>query len=125
MKVVVRAALQEFPDFQKFRQKQIHPNISTSSKRSGRSQSQFKMDLLTYYGLDNSTCMVAGRVDGTTVASHIWPYEARSTLHFFDIDDIWNPRNGLLLCADIEKQFGCSNVCFLYEPIKKHFLLQS
>jgi len=55
------------------------------------------------------------------VAAHIWDYRSRRALPSFGLQegDIYDARNGLPLCSEIEKAFDKSRVCLCYDPLRR------
>ena len=100
----------------------------TESKRSKEEQEAFKDALVAFYQRQHPSnpkllkCMV---LDGffpkqLVIASHIWKHCTHGEgLDEFGLreDDLSNPRNGFLLCKEIEQAFDTKRLCFLVDRI--------
>ena len=103
-------------------------DIWPSSKRTRIEQSDFKASLIQYYQCQHATdgglvkCMILNEYfpKGLVIASHIWKYCTQGEgLEEFGLkeSDINSPRNGILLCQEIEKAFDEKKLCFLIDRI--------
>lgn len=101
----------------------------TSSKRTKQEQTEFKNSLVSFYQRAHPSdpnqlkCMVVDAFFPRHLvrASHIWKFETEGDgLTEFGLypSDLSNPRNGFLLCEDIEKAFDVKRVCFLVDRLR-------
>eukprot|EP01033_Poteriospumella_lacustris_P002927 gene2927-2137_t len=105
----------------------------TSSKRTRQEQTGFKNSLVSFYQRAHPSdpnqlkCMVVDSFFPRQLvrASHIWKFETEGDgLTEFGLhpSDLSNPRNGFLLCEDIEKAFDVKRVCFLVDRLRSNDL---
>jgi len=101
----------------------------TESKRSKEEQEVFKGVLITYYQRQHPTddkllrCMILDHFfpKQLVIASHIWKHCTHGEgLDEFGLreDDLSNPRNGILMCRDIEQAFDTKRLCFLVDRLR-------
>jgi hypothetical protein len=103
-------------------------DIWTERGRSVAEQADFKRRLVKYYNCKNwwpfgtkLRCMVTNEwlSPDVVIASHIWKSSTRGKglLTFgLTINDLTDPRNGLLVLKDIQNAFDMKQLCFLYQP---------
>jgi hypothetical protein len=100
----------------------------TESKRSKEEQEAFKEVLIVFYQRQHLSdlkllrCMVLDDFFPTqlVIASHIWKHCTDGVgLEEFGLreDDLSNPRNGILMCKEIEHAFDTKRLCFLVDRI--------
>lgn len=100
----------------------------TESKRSKEEQEAFKEVLIVFYQRQHPSdpkllrCMVLDDFfpRQLVIASHIWKHCTRGEgLDEFGLreDDLSNPRNGILMCKEIEQAFDTKRLCFLVDRI--------
>jgi len=105
----------------------------TSSKRTKQEQTEFKNNLISFYQRAHPSdpnqlkCMVVDAFFPRHLvrASHIWKFETEGEgLTEFGLhpSDLSNPRNGFLLCDEIEKAFDVKRVCFLIDRLRSNEL---
>jgi len=120
------------------RRKRLNPWCSAN--RSQGEQSEFKESLLKFYSSrtvqavrkdedgekTRVRCMVSDLELPQTVviASHIWKHCTMGLgLHEFGLkpEDVHSPRNGLLICSEIERHFDVLRVAFSYDLLADKF----
>ena len=100
----------------------------TSSQHTRDEQSDFKNKLIHYYNRAHPTaskqvkCMVVDAFFPRHLvrASHIWKFctEGEGLSEFgLQPSDLSSPRNGLLMCEEIEEAFDVKRVCFLIDRL--------
>ena len=105
----------------------VWDKMSISSQVSRKENPGFKHDLIAFYecACDRNQhkikCMVLNMFLPQKIvsASHIFPaYTRGKELDEYNLEenDLWNPRNGLLLYKTIEVAFDRMECCFLYLP---------
>ena len=109
-------------------QHRIRMDNWTESKRSKEEQESFKEVLIAFYQCMHPSdpkllrCMVLGDFfpRQLVIASHIWKHCTNGEgLEEFGLreNDLSNPRNGILMCKEIEKAFDTKRLCFLVNRI--------
>jgi len=110
-------------------QHRLRMDIWTPSKRTREEQQEFKASLNAFYECQHESdpnllqCMVVRDFfpREKIIASHIWKSCTHGVgLEEFGLDanDVSNPRNGILMCQDIEKAFDSKQLCFLIDRIR-------
>lgn len=100
----------------------------TESGRTKEEQEAFKESLIVFYQRQHPSdskllrCMVLDDFfpKQFVIASHIWKHCSRGEgLDEFGLreDDLSNPRNGMLMCREIEQAFDTKRLCFLVDRI--------
>jgi len=101
------------------------------SKLSREDNAPFKQALIDYWRVNTSRkriqCQITGIMlpRGQVRASHILPHSCSLSLPLFGLatDDINDPRNGLLLCEEIEQAFDNLEVCFVWANPQIRFIV--
>lgn len=115
-------------------QHRMRLDIWTESKRSKEEQPAFKDALIAFYQRQHPSdphllkCMVLDDFFPKTlvIASHIWKHCTHGEgLDEFGLqeNDLSNPRNGILMCKEIEQAFDTKRLCFLVDRLNTNNLV--
>jgi hypothetical protein len=115
-------------------QHRMRMDIWTESNRSKQEQQAFKESLIPFYVCQHHSnphllrCMVLNDFfpRHLVIGSHIW----KSCTHGdgleefgLQVNDLINPRNGILMCKEIEQAFDTKKLCFLVDRINTNNLV--
>ncbi len=109
-------------------QHRLRMDVWSESKRSQHEQESFKTSLIQFYQRQDPSddkrlrCMILNDFfpRQLVIASHIWKYCTRGRgLEEFGLneEDLNSPRNGILMCKEIEQAFDTKRLCFLVNKI--------
>jgi len=113
----------------------VHTVRPSSDKTERGDNRPFKLACYNYfYRCDNPVdsypkelrCMLTGIAmpSSAVVASHLLAHKFKHLAHIFDLANIDDPCNGLLLYKGVEEAFDRNHICFVYDSATGHFLCQ-
>lgn len=109
-------------------------SVRPSSGKTGRRDNRpFKLSLYNYYQQmgppvaifpAHLKCMLTGITMSSEaiVASHLLPYKNKHLSGLFELPNIDDPCNGLLLFKGIKEAYDRCHICFVYDSESSHFV---